>query len=75
MTRRAAPRAGLVSGATADDWLARAVALAEAGRGAEARKAALRALKAEPGNALYLTNLGLALIGANRVQEPCATLE
>ena len=54
MTRRAARhvsrRAGLVSGATADDWLARAVALAEAGRSAEARKAALRALKAEPGN-------------------------
>ncbi|MEE8608845.1 MAG: hypothetical protein V3S55_14665 [Nitrospiraceae bacterium] len=54
MTRRATRhgprRAGLVSGATADDWLERAIALAEAGRSAEARKAALRALKAEPGN-------------------------
>ncbi len=48
--RHGSRRVGLVSGATADDWLGRAVALAEAGRSAEARKATLRALKADPGN-------------------------
>ena len=70
MTRRAARhgsrRAGLVPGATADDWLGRAVALAEAGRSAEARKAALRALKAEPGNAAARHVAGLLELQGGR---------
>jgi len=76
MTRRAARhgsrRAGLVPRATADDWLGRAVALAEAGRSAEARKAALRALKAEPGNAAARHVAGLLELQGGRAAKAAA---
>ena len=73
MTRRAARhnsrRAGLASGATTDEWLARAIGLAEAGRSTEARKAALRALKADPGNTAARHIAGLLEIGEFEAQQ------